>query len=533
MNSPLLGSVIVETLIASGVTDIVLSPGSRNAPISLASHAADRDGRIRLHVRVDERVAAFTALGLAKASGKVCAVVTTSGTAVANLAPAAMEARASGVALLLITSDRPSQMIGTGANQTAEQLGVLGPSTVGVVRVASTSGDERSWSAAIQRGHAQALGTRTRRPGPVQVNVEFATPLVATVPEVEVDPAKVVPSSGGTVTRLDGRPTVVLVGDAPPQVGQRARLAAEQSGAPLLAEPSSNARGGKNAIDVYRLLLEQPIGQQIERVVCFGHPTLSRPVGRLVSRDDIELVVVADRADWFDPGHRAATITDGVVIEPQANTWLTAWQRAAARARPLGTPGFDGRGIAAAVLAAVDPEEALFFGSSQTIRDADLAPIGELPAEVWSNRGVSGIDGTVATATGVALATGRPTTVLLGDLTCQHDLGALVLGPLEPAADVRLVIVHDDGGAIFHTLEQGAPEFSDAFERVFGTPQDLNLAAVGRALGWQVFEPSSLTELDEVLQGTVSGRQMVVCSVSRSHRRAEAAQARREIFEPG
>lgn len=515
MNSPLLGAVVVEALAACGVTDVVLSPGSRNAPISLALHAADAAGRIRLHVRVDERVAGFTALGLAKGSGRVVAVVTTSGTAVANLAPAAMEARNAGVPLLLVTADRPSELVGTGANQTAEQVGVFGTSTLGVVRLSSASGTVAGRSAGVQRAHALASGVRTRRPGPVQLNVELGMPLVGPVPRVAVRAARIAPSVPGPTVALDGAETVVLVGDATPAVGAAARALAEGAGAPLFAEPSSNARSGPNAIAGYRLLLDGPSAARIRRVVCFGHPTLSRPVNRLLGRDDIELVVVTDRADWSDVGHRAAVVADAVTLAGQPEGWLEEW-RALDRRSPVAVEaGLDRVAVVRAVVASAGEGTNLFLGSSQTIREADLVPIAARPATTFSNRGTSGIDGTLATATGVALATGRPTTVLLGDLTLQHDVGALVRPPLEPAADVRVVVVHDDGGAIFHTLEQGAPEYADAFERVFGTPQGVDLAAVGRALGWVVSAPTTVQALAEQMSRPVSGAELVVCRVMR------------------
>ncbi|GAB3819298.1 2-succinyl-5-enolpyruvyl-6-hydroxy-3-cyclohexene-1-carboxylic-acid synthase [Tessaracoccus terricola] len=515
MSSPLLGAVVAETLAACGVTDVVLAPGSRNAPLSLALHAADAAGRLRLHVRVDERVAAFTALGLAKGSGRVVAVATTSGTAVANLAPAAMEARAAGVPLVLVTADRPAEAVGTGANQTTDQVGVFGPAALGVVRLSAASGSIESWTAAVQRAHVLAAGVRTRRPGPVQLNVEFPAPHVGPVPEVEVRVAQVSGSVGATVVELDERPTVVLVGDATLAVGTEARAAAELAGAPLFAEPSSNARAGGNAVAGYRLLLDSALAQRIERVVCFGHPTLSRPVTRLLSRPDVELVVVTDRAEWTDVGSRAAMVADRVLLTGQPEGWLGEWL-AADRALPVpGTSGWGGPAVVTAVLGSVAAGDNLFLGSSQTIRDADLAPVAPHPIRTWSNRGLSGIDGTLATATGVALATGRPTTVLLGDLTLQHDLGALVNPTLEPTADLRVVVADDDGGAIFHTLEQGAPAHADAFERVFGTPQGVDLAAVGAALGWDSVVVTGREELAAALAGPVRGHQLVVAKIPR------------------
>ncbi|WP_246099730.1 2-succinyl-5-enolpyruvyl-6-hydroxy-3-cyclohexene-1-carboxylic-acid synthase [Tessaracoccus rhinocerotis] len=516
MNSPLLGAVVVETLAACGATDVVLAPGSRNAPLSLALHAADAAGRLRLHVRVDERVAAFTALGLAKASGRPVAVVTTSGTAVANLAPAAMEARAAGVPLLLVTADRPAEAVGTGANQTTDQVGVLGPSALGVLRLSAASGSVEAWTAAVQRAHVLAAGVRTRRPGPVQLNVEFPSPHVGPVPDVEVRVAEVSGSVGATVVELDERPTVVLVGDAGAAVGTEARAAAELAGAPLFAEPSSNARAGGNAVAGYRLLLESELGGRIERVVCFGHPTLSRPVTRLLSRPDVELVVVSDRADWFDVGSRASVVADRVLLTGQPEGWLAQWLAADEALPARGGPGLDRAAVVAGVLGSVAPGDNLFLGSSQTIRDADLAPIAPHPIRTWANRGLAGIDGTLATATGVALATGRPTTVLLGDLTLQHDLGALVHPAQEPAADLRVVVADDDGGAIFETLEQGAPAYAPAFERVFGTPQGLDLAAVGAALGWRATTVGTPEELEAALAARVQGRQLVVARIPRT-----------------
>lgn len=529
MNSPLLGATIVATLTACGVTDVVLSPGSRNAALALALHEADRRGAVRLHVRVDERVAAFTALGLAKGAGRVVAVCTTSGSAVANLAPAAMEAKAAGVGLLLITADRPAELIGTGANQTGEQVGVFGPTVLATVRLSSTADDVTCWSAALQRGHVMASGRRSRQPGPVHVNAEFSPPLIGPVPPVDIRVAEVHGSDGVTVHEAEtGVPTVVVVGDASRTMGMEARALAELSGVPLMAEPSSNARTGDNAIAHYRLLLDSALGKEIRRVVCFGHPTLSRPVTALLARTDVEVIVVSDRADWNDTGMRAVAVVDRVLLPQGDPAWLTRWRGADSSLREArdSMHVWDGHAVAEAVVAAVGTGEQLFFGSSQSIRDADLAPVSQRAPRVWANRGLAGIDGTLSTATGIALATGEATTVLLGDLTLQHDMGALVAPPLEPGCDIRVVVVHDDGGAIFSTLEQGAPDHDEAFERVFGTPQGVDLGAVASALGWQVTTVASLDEVQRVLAVPVTGRELVVANVSRTGRRATEAALR-------
>ena len=525
MNSPLLGATIVSALVACGVRDVVVSPGSRNAALALALHHAEARGDLRLHVRIDERVASYTALGLAKGSDRVVAVVTTSGSAVANLAPAAMEARAAGVGLVLVTADRPAEAIGTGANQTGEQVGAFGPATLSTVRVSSLSGDIRAWVAAVQRAHTAAAGVRTRTPGPVHLNAEFSPPLVGPVPTPDVTVAEVHGSAGVTVHEVDDAlDTVVLVGDASWSTGVEARALAELSGLPLLAEPSSNARTGECAIAHYRLLLDSPLGGRIRRVVCFGHPTLSRPVTALLSRPDVEVIIVAERAQWGDVGSRAVAVVDRILLGDGDPRWLAAWQDADREVFARRKHEWDGHVIAALVVASVGRDDELFFGSSQSIRDADLAPISHRPSRTWANRGLAGIDGTLSTATGVALATRHPTTVLLGDLTLQHDMGALVAPPLEPGCDIRVVVVQDDGGAIFSTLEQGAPDYRDAFERVFGTPQGVDLVAVAAALGWETTTVTSADELRSALRAPVSGRQLISAPISRTARRdAEAA----------
>lgn len=509
MSSIHLGSTIIDALISMGTRDVVLAPGSRSAALALAADRADRAGVLRLHVRVDERVAAFTALGLAKAGQRPVAVITTSGTAVANLAPAAMEARNSGIPLVFVTADRPAHFVGTGASQTADQLGALGPSALGVIRLSSESGDAAAWAAGVHRAVVLAAGHRTRQPGPVQLNAEFAAPLVGELPAPAEWPLLVSPSQPGVAHRAE-RPlrTVVLAGDAPPEMGAEARRVAEAAGAPLLAEPTSNARGGGCAIAGYRDLLGT-LGAEIERVVVFGHPTLSRPVTALLSRPDVELIIVSPTAAWPDPGHRAVVVADAVEVPEQDEAWLARWR--AADAATVGE-GFTQRHVAQAVLGSLDGGHDLVLGSSSIIRAADALPVADDSPRLFANRGVAGIDGTIATATGIALADARPTTVLIGDLTAQHDLGALVRPTLEPWPGLRVVVADDDGGSIFHTLEQGAPDYADSFERVFGTPQGLDLVAVAAAMGWRAVRVATAEELGDALR---SDADFIVATVTR------------------
>ncbi|QNP56169.1 thiamine pyrophosphate-binding protein [Tessaracoccus defluvii] len=210
-------------------------------------------------------------------------------------------------------------------------------------------------------------------------------------------------------------------------------------------------------------------------------------------------MVVTDRAGWIDPGHRAAIVADRVLLAGQDPAWLERWL--AVGDAPRRTPGLTQRAVADAVLAGLRSGDDVMFGSSSIIRAADLSPIAADPPRAFANRGVAGIDGTIATATGLALGSGRPTTVLLGDLTAQHDLGALVRPPGEPWPQLRVVVADDDGGSIFRRLEQGGPEYADSFDRVFLTPQSVDLAAVAGALGWRVAVVTDEAGLAEALAG--------------------------------
>ncbi|WP_158676405.1 2-succinyl-5-enolpyruvyl-6-hydroxy-3-cyclohexene-1-carboxylic-acid synthase [Tessaracoccus sp. OH4464_COT-324] len=497
MHSVELGSVIAHTLAQLPVVGVVSGAGSRNAPLSLAFHQLAEE--LALHVAIDERSGAFRALGLAKASGKLAVISVTSGSAVANLAPAILEAKHAGVALLVITADRPMQDVGTGSSQTTNQVGIFGSSVIDVVRLSSESGTPAAWSAAVQRAAHLALGTRTREPGPVQLNVEFTPPLVgrASAPRLRV--ASVTPSLESEVVTLpDGPLTVVVAGDASWQQGQAARRFAEAAGVPLLAEPSSNARAGRCAIANYRSLLGGELGAQVQRVVVFGHPTLSRPQAALLS-GEAEVVVVSDRASWHDAGHRASLVADRVALSAQPPEWLSAWQQADAG---FGAPSrWGGRQVADALWQHLTGSENLVLGASSIIRDADLTPVSPDPPRVYASRGQAGIDGTVATASGIALATGRPTTVLLGDLAAQHDIGSLARAPLEEFGPVRVVVADDNGGGLFHRLEQAAPEYSAAFERVFATPQQLDLVRIAAAFGWRAVGVGDVDQLRSALAG--------------------------------
>jgi len=525
---------VLGQLLAQGTTDLVLAPGSRSAPLALVADAAAREGRLRLHVRVDERVAGFLALGLAKASGRCVAVVTTSGTAVGNLLPAVMEAHHSGVPLLVVSADRPAALVGTGANQTTDQTVVLAGFLRHLVRMSSLA-PAASWPAQAARAVLAAEGVLSRHPGPAQLNIELSEPLVAGDGPIAA-PSTVPAMRTGTlgtpapVVLAGTPPTVVVCGDASASTGRAAVRVAEAAGLPLIAEPTSNARFGPNALATGRLLLAGELGARVQRVIVFGRPNLSRPVTALLSRPGVEVVVVTDTPDYVDPGWRASLVTGAVTVETAPADWLDAWRQAdASRLADVTTvldaaTGPTGPALARLVVGSVGQGQVLCLGNSNPIRDADLAPVAPAHRDVFGNRGLSGIDGTMSTAIGVALATGAPTTLLCGDLAFCHDAGALAIGPGEPRPALRVVVADDAGGSIFATLEYGQPRFAEAFERVFATPTGVDPVALAVGYGVSARRVTTLAEAAVVLAEPASGLEVVVVTIDRSER---AAQARR------
>jgi 2-succinyl-5-enolpyruvyl-6-hydroxy-3-cyclohexene-1-carboxylate synthase len=514
----------VEALIAAGMRHAVVAPGSRNAPLSLALADAAAAGTITLHTRIDERTGAFLALGIAKTSRVPVAVVTTSGTAAANLHPAVMEAAHAGSPLVAITADRPARLRGTLANQTADQVGIFGTA------VAS--------SADVTEIGDLVFGLVGLDEGPVHLNLQFDDPLLpgdAWVPRGSAPERP--PWTRVTPYPLEHGPaTVVIAGD---DCGPGPRVLAESAAWPLLAEPTSGARNGPNVIRTYRLLLGTELGRRIERVVVAGAPTLSRPVQQLLAREGIEVVSRRARGRWSDRPHPVSFEYDGPFEVDTAGdpAWLEEWRSAdrdladridALVAAEAGLTPYE---VAVEVHRAVPAEGLLHVGASNPIRDLDLMagayPVGERRL-VIANRGLAGIDGTLSTAIGARI--GRSHTsraiVYVGDVTFLHDLTGLVLGPAEERPDLTIVVANDDGGSIFATLEQGAPEYAVGFEKVFGTPHGADLASLCTGLRIPHWRVTDRAELAHALANPNGGIEVVEVPVRRDNRRELDARIR-------
>jgi len=521
---------LLGQLIGRGVRDIVLCPGSRSQALGLAAAAWERDGRVRLRVRIDERVAGFLALGIAVETGRPVAVITTSGTAVANLHPAVLEAHHSGIPLILLTADRPSELRGIGSNQTTDQVGIFG-SAVGWMRDVAAPVDSAGAASLAEEAYAAALG----RPGPVQLNLSFREPLsgpVAGLPPVrEAVAAFVTPLPSRYLANTPR--TVVVAGHG---AGPDAEAFARSLGVPLLAEVSSGARFGPNLVVAYRRLLDDAeFGGRIERAVVFGHPTLSRQVPALLGRPEVVVHIVRGvTADAYNPGHRATTIDasvthDGTPDESaEGRAWLGSWVHAsrgmlavetADAPSPDERPGdfareqlavfrepVTRRMLVEAVWRVTWPHDRLVLGASRLIREADAWVPGKKIA-VHANRGLAGIDGTIATGIGIALSSQDAeggtasgiTRVLVGDLTALYDVGALLFGGGEVRPRIQVIVGNDGGGTIFDSLEMAATAAAAAFDRVQYTPQSVDLRALAAAYRWDYRVARNRGELDEAL----------------------------------
>lgn len=528
--STALATVLIDELIRGGVREVVLCPGSRSAPLAYAVRAAERAGRLRLHVRVDERSAGFLAVGLSKGSaGTPVPVITTSGTAVANLHPAVLEAHHAGVALVVLSADRPHELRGSGANQTTDQPGIFGPALrfqcdFPASAAEATAADSRWWRSTVSRAVAAATGQITgATPGPVMLNVAFREPLLpapsdapdltgaADLPEplrgrpTDRPWTQVAPMFPGAASPLSHRPRTVVVIGSLPQPGDTATAMAWAAGRgyPVIAEPFGASGPADAALPGGPLVLSAHgwVDEHLpERVVVVGRVTLSRPVGDLLRRPGMLVEVVAAQGPWADPSAVAATVHPfaALVVERSDDhawqgtaadrAWSQAWRDAGQVAASViaSTPADSGVGVARALTGALPAGATLVVGPSNPVRDLDFAfdraTTGDLI--VQANRGLAGIDGVVSTAIGVALSDpARPAYAYIGDLTFAHDSGALLIGPAEPRPDLTIVVVNDDGGGIFTTLEPGSADYATDFERLFGTPTGTDLAALCAAHG--------------------------------------------------
>lgn len=586
-------AALLGRLVERGVRHIVVSPGSRSQALALVAAELEARGLASVHVRIDERVAGFTALGIGRESRMPAVVLCTSGTAVANLLPAALEAHHAGVPMLLLTADRPPELRGVGANQTTRQPGMFAPSVrfetdlpVPCETDDDGAGEQSEMLRAVaDEALAAALGAGTRQAGPVHLNLPYREPLAGTLPDwlgaptttltaadpgpddapappvVEQRLSGALYQGGGGIGESDlpsdpdldphvlerGPRTIVVAGA---DAGGAAEALAHAGGWPLVAEIVSGARFGRNLVHGYRALLaDADLGGRIERAIVFGHPTLSREVTALLSRPDVEVYAVRGPGEPLNLND-ATTAVDAVIaaVGDQDREWFGAWMRASrAAAVDLAPAAPDADALASvvpkerlgaiaaelgvlrapidratlvdAVWRATWPHDRLLFASSRLVRVADQVLAGK-KVPVHANRGLAGIDGTIATGLGIALtsqSTGGAgvTRVVIGDLALLHDAGALLQPAGEPAPRIQVIVGNDGGGTIFDGLEVAQTASAAAMDRVLYTPQNVRVDLLAAAYGWEYVRATTRTELDQALVAPVSGRQLIEVALAR------------------
>jgi len=505
-----LARVVVRQLIEAGITDAVISPGSRNAPLSLAMFAAAEKDLLKLHIRIDERSAAYFALGLAKASGRPVPIVCTSGTAVANYHPAVLEAHHSNVPLLVLTADRPAILRRTGANQTTEQARIFGNS---VRYFADISGGVFPLELPLDSLHR----------GPVHLNLQFEEPLLPDednnwLTEIKVAP-KVKPTgnSAGTLKVNTTRGVLIIGHDRGGlTVAEVSKIATDLEWPVVAEDPLSFPE----AISHAALFLASPaIRKNLapETVVIIGRTTLSRPINALIASAKTQIVIdprmaTVDTYRVADQRFIAAPKVQSRAADPE---WHDQWRKLSLRTAKLVNEISNWSESALARELASQLTGAVFISSSRPIRDLESFATARSGIETFANRGLAGIDGNISTALGIATAR-QSATAVIGDLAFLHDLSGLVG---TSSANLRIIAVNNDGGGIFSTLPQADVA---GFETVFGTPHGLDLEKVAAGLGISAKTISSFADLKSELAKPISGISVLVCQMP--NRESNAAQ---------
>ena len=534
-------SAILESLDTLGVTHVLYCPGSRSAPFAYALEAGSFGGDAR--AVLDERGAGFAAVGLAR-TGALPAIVVTSGTAVAELAPAVLEASHARLPLLVLSADRPAELRGVGASQATDQSRLFGGHVRSQVDLEPQEASP-SLVGHLARAVAAACGAPSGTPGPVQVNVAFRDPLTP------VRPASA--SGDEAVAPFVPRPTRVMGAHSVPArwedvVGPAdaglivagegaspfAREWSEASGFPLLAEPASGAWRGGGVVPFEQSLVRSPLGREVDAVVVTGRPTLSRPIHALLARPDVRVVLVDACAPWVDiSGNALVVVAD---LEPAREPIRAAQAEWAARVREAARDAGEriesllasGSGRTMLDLArsvAASTNGPLVLGASNPVRAFDLAVPALEGRVVHSNRGQAGIDGTIATAVGICLGSGcageasaRPggrVTAVMGDLTACHDASSLALAAAT-GANLDIVVADDQGGGIFATLEHGCAASAEAYDRWFGLAQSVDYEALAAAYGVAFARVDEPREVESLLAHPVAGPRLIHAPVERA-----------------
>jgi 2-succinyl-5-enolpyruvyl-6-hydroxy-3-cyclohexene-1-carboxylate synthase len=534
-------AAFVDELAAHGLRHVCISPGSRSTPLALTFA---RNPAIEHWVHHDERSSAFFALGIAKTNGTPVAVVTTSGTAAAELLPAVVEARFGRVPLLALTADRPPALRGTGANQTIDQVELFGSNAKWFQDAPLATVTDRARARALA---ARAWGEAMTAPrGPVHINLPFEEPLMPptdqaalaasgrtttwTAPSQRADEA----SLRSVAELIEGRRGVLIAGPiSDPSLASAMTDLATATGFPILADPLSNLRTGghdlSHVVAHFDALAQggfldlNPPGAAIR----FGAVPTSKATNTWLADHPEVSYAIVDVTGWPDPGGTAGVVltadpahTAGelakLITRPTAASWLETWRTADTTAKDALTGGLDSFTELAAIaglLEAVPDAATLWVASSMPIRHVDLL-LGRSSRRLrlLGNRGASGIDGFLSAGIGSAAVATEPTFLVAGDLSAVHDLTALGWAGRN-GTDVTLIVMNNDGGGIFHLLPQAPlPEF----EELFGTPHGLDFEAAARLFGLDYTPATNVDELAQAVSRPPRGPHLVEVQFERS-----------------
>ena len=495
-----LAQVIVRQIIEAGVKDVVISPGSRNAPLSIAFYQASKKGLISLHVRIDERTAAFFALGIAKASGLPVPIVCTSGTAVANYHPAVLEASHTNQPLLVLTADRPAALRRTGANQTTEQARIFGKA---VRYFADISGS----------AYPMELPFNSLQSGPVHLNIQFEEPLIGDADQSWLDNLTITPpkvfdrKSPGTFYTKSTRGVLVIGHDRGGLSAESVKNFADELGWPIISEDPLTFVNAISHASVF--LTNNAIAKDLapDTVVVIGRTTLSRSINAFIKMARKE-VVIDPRMATVDSDRMASqkfTQLPAVQVQTPDSEYAEKWSKYSARAvKMIADIATWSEALIAREIAAIIPSgTSLFISSSRPIRDLEGFAVAREGVETFANRGLAGIDGNISTALGIA-SKRKETIAVLGDLGFLHDLTGLIQ---KEQINLKIFVINNDGGGIFSTLSQRGVE---GFEEVFGTPHGLDPAAIAASMGVAAKTIGTQKELVTELSEPVKGLSVVV-----------------------
>lgn len=562
-----LASALVEELARCGVRRAVVSPGSRSTPLAVALW---RQPAIEVTVLIDERSAGYFALGCGLATGVPAAVVCTSGTAAANFHPAVVEADQASVPLIVLTADRPPELRGVGAGQTIDQLKLYGDAVRWFCEVGTHEADDEGllhYRSVACRAHAAAAGDP--RPGPVHLNLAWREPLAPIPMEGQVTATDPLALEGRgerpltAVARAPARPEealldelaerlassprgLILAGRQPdPALAEPVAALAAAAGYPILAEPTSQLRRGHHdlslVISAYDAIARVGLQDLTPGVVVrVGELPTSKALRQwLMAIPGLRQIVLDPHSDWREPTRRAETLVradpaataDGLAARLRAAAaaperaraeWPRAWRAADDAVREAVDSALADLGELSepgawrALAEALRDGGIVFAASSMPVRDMEafVGP-GRERVRFLSNRGASGIDGLVSTAAGVAAASGAPTWAVLGDLALAHDLGGLAAAREAPT--LRLLVLDNGGGGIFHFLPQAEAMPTGEFEALLGTPSGIDLARAAELFGLSCAQPRDPAELAAALAGDAR------LVIARTERAANAA----------